>query len=283
MVARLVLAAAACFLAHGAAAPALSVTHRARFLRSGEVVLITINATSTVDAVHVRAFDRDWPVAAVSPRRWRALVGLDVEVRPGKYAVAVAATSPAGPLRATHTLTVTARRFRTRTLSVDPAFVTPPESAAEQIAQDSRDLEAIYVRATATPWFGSFTVPVPHAANSAFGSRSVFNGELRNIHAGADFGSPPGTPIKAPGDGEVALARDLYFSGHTVVIDHGLGLVSVLAHMSTIGVTAGARVRAGDVLGRVGATGRVTGPHLHWGVRLNGARVDPLSLLFVLR
>jgi murein DD-endopeptidase MepM/ murein hydrolase activator NlpD len=174
-------------------------------------------------------------------------------------------------------------RFRTRTLTVDPAFVTPPESAAERIAQDARDLDAIYARSTPTPGFGAFVRPVPQAANSAFGSRSVFNGERRNIHAGADFGSPAGTPVKAPGGGDVALARDLYFSGNSVIIDHGLGLISVLAHLSAIDVKTGDRVRAGDLVGRVGATGRVTGPHLHWGVRLKGTRVDPLSLLFVLR
>jgi murein DD-endopeptidase MepM/ murein hydrolase activator NlpD len=110
----------------------------------------------------------------------------------------------------------------------------------------------------------------------------VFNGQPRNPHSGADFLSPSGTPIHAPNAGRVMLARELYFSGNTVVIDHGLGLFSLLAHLSAIDVHEGDRVAADQVVGRVGATGRVTGPHLHWAVRAGAARVDPLSVLALL-
>jgi murein DD-endopeptidase MepM/ murein hydrolase activator NlpD len=120
---------------------------------------------------------------------------------------------------------------------------------------------------------------VPQAANSRFGSRSIYNGQPRSPHGGADFLSPAGTPIKAPNAGHVAIARDLYYTGNTVVIDHGLGLFSVLAHLSAIDVHEGDTIVAGQIVGKVGATGRVTGAHLHWGIRLAGARVDPLSLL----
>ena len=112
--------------------------------------------------------------------------------------------------------------------------------------------------------------------------RSIFNGQARNPHNGADFMSPAGTPIQAPNAGRVALARDLYFSGNTIVIDHGLGLFSTLAHLSVLDVREGETVAAGQIVGRVGATGRVTGPHLHWAVRVAGARVDPMALLAVL-
>jgi murein DD-endopeptidase MepM/ murein hydrolase activator NlpD len=131
-------------------------------------------------------------------------------------------------------------------------------------------------------WKGPFVRPVPQPANSAFGTRSVFNGLPRNAHGGADFLSPAGTPILAPNAGRIVVARALYFSGNTVVIDHGLGVFSMLAHLSAFDVHEGDRVVAGDRVGRVGATGRVTGPHLHWAVRANGARVDPLSVLDVL-
>jgi murein DD-endopeptidase MepM/ murein hydrolase activator NlpD len=123
---------------------------------------------------------------------------------------------------------------------------------------------------------------VPQPANSAFGTRSVFNGKPRNAHGGADFLSPGGTPVHAPNAGRVVVARNLYFAGNSVVIDHGAGLFSQLAHLSEMDVAEGDRVEAGQVVGRVGATGRVTGPHLHWAVRAAGARVDPLSLLAVL-
>jgi murein DD-endopeptidase MepM/ murein hydrolase activator NlpD len=178
---------------------------------------------------------------------------------------------------------VTDRRFPTRTLTVDPAFVTPPADAVERIERESRELDRIWAEsAPERLWTGTFRPPVPHPANSAFGTHSIFNGEPRSQHAGADFRSPAGTPIKAPNAGRIVLASSRYFSGNTVVIDHGLGLFSFFAHLSVIRTRAGEVVRTGQVIGTVGATGRATGPHLHWSVRANGARIDPLSLLAVL-
>ncbi len=123
---------------------------------------------------------------------------------------------------------------------------------------------------------------MPHQANSAFGTRSVFNGERRSPHRGADFLSPAGTPVAAPSTGVVLLAGDLYYTGGTVVLDHGAGLISIFAHLSSVDTKTGERVEAGAVLGKVGATGRVTGAHLHWTLLANGVRVDPLSLLELL-
>jgi len=128
-------------------------------------------------------------------------------------------------------------------------------------------------------WEGAFRAPVPDAANSSFGTRSIYNGQSRSPHGGTDFLSPSGRLIKAPNAGRVVLAGSLYFTGGTVVLDHGAGVLSLFAHLSTIDVHEGDVVKTDDVIGAVGATGRVTGPHLHWAVRLAGARVDPLSLL----
>ena len=114
------------------------------------------------------------------------------------------------------------------------------------------------------------------------GSRSIFNGQPRSPHSGADFLSPAGTPVAAPNAGRVVLADDLYYTGGTIVIDHGVGVISVFAHLSSIDVTEGTAVNVGDVVGKVGATGRVTGAHLHWTLRVGGTRVDPLSLLDLL-
>jgi murein DD-endopeptidase MepM/ murein hydrolase activator NlpD len=167
-------------------------------------------------------------------------------------------------------------------LSVDPALVNPPPDAQKRIDRESRELAAAF---TASPpersWTTAFVRPVPDVANSAFGTHSVFNGQPTSQHTGADFLSPSGRPVKAPNAGRVVIAGARYFSGNTVVIDHGQGLFSVLAHLSQIDVAVGDTVAAGRVIGTVGSTGRVTGPHLHWAVRLNGARVDPLSLLNV--
>jgi murein DD-endopeptidase MepM/ murein hydrolase activator NlpD len=207
------------------------------------------------------------------------LIGVDLDVAPGVHAVSVAA----GGLRAAHDLTVAPHRFPTRKLTVDPAFVTPPPEALPRIEREAREIAAIWENSSrAKLWDGAFLPPVPDPANSAFGTRSVFNGQPRSPHGGADFLSPAGRVVVAPNAGRVALAGDLYYTGGTVVIDHGLGLLSLFAHLSAVDVHEGDMVDAGGRVGLVGATGRVTGPHLHWAVRAGGARVDPLALLSVL-
>ena len=172
------------------------------------------------------------------------------------------------------------RTFPTRTLTVDDAFVNPPPEAIEQIERDTQTLNRIWAASSATKlWDGPFLRPVPDPANSRFGSRSVLNGQPRSPHSGADFLSPEGRPVKAPNAGRVVFAGSQYFTGNTIVIDHGLGLFSLFAHLSRMDVQRRRHGRDGErSIGEVGATGRVTGPHLHWTVRVNGARVDPLSL-----
>jgi len=248
-------------------------------IAAGEIVVLSIVAPQAAAALHVRAFDRDVAAYRDGDREWRALVGIDLDVKPGTYRVTV----DAGAAHATYDLLVRPRLFRTRRLTVNEAFVTPPASEQERIAREAALLAGVW-RAPAAErlWTGPFVRPVPQEANSAFGTRSIFNGKPRNAHGGADFLSPAGTPIHAPNGGRVAVARLLYFSGNTVIIDHGLGLFSMLAHLSAIDVHEGDRVTTGQLIGRVGATGRVTGPHLHWAVRASDARVDPLSLLALL-
>jgi murein DD-endopeptidase MepM/ murein hydrolase activator NlpD len=257
----------------------IDISAHARSIRPGELVVLTIVPPAGSDPVQVRAFDRDIPTFRVRDRTWEALVGIDLDVRPGTYAVKVTA----GTARAVYELLVERRTFPTRRLTVDEAFVTPPKSEQARIEREAALLAATWKAPSPERlWSGPFVRPVTEPANSAFGTRSIFNGKPRNAHGGADFLSPAGTPVHAPNAGRVVVARPLYFSGNTVIVDHGLGLFSMLAHLSTIAVHEGERISAGDVVGKVGATGRVTGPHLHWTVRAADARVDPLSLLAVL-
>jgi murein DD-endopeptidase MepM/ murein hydrolase activator NlpD len=271
--------AAAAGLALLAQPEALQITSRARAVQPGELVVVSIAAPDGPTALKVHAFGHNIDAYKTEDGAWRALVGIDLDVKPGTYPVTV----QAGSLHGSLDLAVRPRAFRTRTLTVDPAFVTPPESERERIARETKLLDEVW-RSSASErlWNGPFVRPVPQPANSAFGTRSVFNGQPRNAHGGADFLSPAGTPILSPNAGRVVVARPLYFSGNTVIIDHGLGMFSMLAHLSAFEVHEGDRVAAGDRLGLVGATGRVTGPHLHWAVRAGGARVDPLSVLEVL-
>src|SRR5262245_17876080 len=259
--------------------PALTITPSSRLAQPGSVIVLTIATAEPVGALTVRAFDRELVPYAVDRRQWRVLVGLDLEPALGDHPVAI--ESPAGS--AVHPLHVTARRFRERRLTVDEAFVNPPPEVQARIEQEARRLQDLWNNPSVEKlWSGPFARPVPDAANSAFGTRSILNGQPRSPHGGADFLSATGTPIKSPSAGRVVLAGDRYYTGNTVMIDHGLQLFSLFAHLSEIQVKVGDTVSTSDVIGKVGATGRVTGPHLHWSVRLNGTRVDPLSLLAVL-
>ncbi len=263
------------------APPLFEIAVRSRAVEPGELVVVTVTTSSAEDRPRVRAFNHDIEPYRLDDHRWQALVGIDLDVKPGTYPITVSAANATAA--AGYDLVVGPHAFRTRRLSVNEAFVTPPASEEERIAREARLLDQIWKSSSPTRlWAEPFVRPVPGAANSAFGTRSIFNGKPRNAHGGADFLSPAGTPIHAPNAGRVVLARDTYFSGNTVIIDHGLGLFSMLAHLSVIQTHEGDLAKRDQVVGLVGATGRVTGPHLHWAVRASGARVDPLSLLELL-
>jgi murein DD-endopeptidase MepM/ murein hydrolase activator NlpD len=265
------------------AADPLQITVAARSIQPGEVVVLSARSAEPLDTLRVHAFGRDAEGFRVGPL-WQVVLGIDLDARPGPVTVTFEGFSDGRrSVQATSTLVVKARTFPTRALRVDDAFVNPPAAVLTRIADDAAELAGLWT--TSAPnrlWSGGFLRPVPGIANGAFGTRRIFNGQPRQPHGGADLLSPAGTPILAPNDGRVVLARDLYFTGNTVVIDHGLGLFSLLAHLSTVGVHTGDAVAGGATIGLVGATGRVTGPHLHWAMRLGGARVDPLSVLALL-
>jgi hypothetical protein len=265
------------------AADAIHVVTAARAVQPGEIVLLTASAGTPITVMRARAFNRDLPVFRVDERTWQAVLGIDLDTRIGTYPVLFTATIDGHDVESTTTLVVQRRVFATRTLSVDAAFVNPSAPALDRIARDAAELAQILAHSSENRlWADAFVRPVPGRATSSFGLRTIFNGEPRQPHGGTDFLSPAGTPIRSPNSGRVVMARDLYFTGNTVVIDHGLGMFSLLAHMSVMEVQSGDSVAAGQIVGEVGATGRVTGPHLHWAMRIGGARVDPLAVLEVL-
>jgi murein DD-endopeptidase MepM/ murein hydrolase activator NlpD len=159
-------------------------------------------------------------------------------------------------------------------------MVNPPESELARIKQETQAMaDAFAILTPERLWRSAFDAPVPGAPNSSFGRLTITNGKPAGRHQGADFRAATGTPVHAPNAGRVVLAQNLYFAGNTVILDHGLGVFSLLAHLSRIDVQPGAVVARGDVVGQSGATGRVTGPHLHWAVRFGEMTVDPLSLM----
>lgn len=253
----------------------------ARAMQPGEVVRVDVICACGAIAPLASILGRNVPLA-LSPdgTRWQGLMGIDVETAPGTYSLMVHAPHVQPPFAHDTSLRVQSKRFETRRLRVDPEFVVPPAAVADRIRMEASQLDALFGTITPRTWDGPFVLPLSTQPTRNFGSRSIFNGELRNPHAGIDFSSPIGTVVTAPAAGTVVLAADLYFTGQTVVVDHGGGLYSLFAHLSSMVIETGDIVSRGAPLGRVGTTGRATGAHLHWGVRLNGARVDPVSLIF---
>jgi murein DD-endopeptidase MepM/ murein hydrolase activator NlpD len=263
----------------------LAVSHRARSLQPGEVVLLTVESARPLREVRAAAFGRSFSCfQAADPTRWSGLVGIDLDTKPGTFVVNVTGLDADGKsVTADYAVTVAPRAFATRKLTVDPKFVSPPPEALARIQQESEKVRAILEAVSPERhWDGPFRLPVPGKIISEFGKRSVYNGQPRSPHTGTDFAGATGTPIKAPNAGKVVLAANLYYSGNTVILDHGRGLYSYYGHLSAISTREGETLAAGDLVGKVGATGLVTGPHLHWSVRLAGTRVDPLSLVDVL-
>jgi murein DD-endopeptidase MepM/ murein hydrolase activator NlpD len=265
------------------APPALDVDLRHRALAPGEPIEITVRAPAAVTAVTARLGDRPIPIWAASGGVWRGLAGLDVDLSPGSVPLTVTATPASGPdLTHAMTLDVGPASFVERRLMVAPRYAAPPAAERARIDAERARLQEIYRRSSADLRPGAFAAPVRHRRSSPFGARSVFNNQPRDRHAGLDFASPAGATIRAPAGGRVVLADDLYFTGRTVILDHGQGLYSILAHLQRIQVREGLELARGAPLGTVGATGRATGPHLHWSVRLGGARVDPAAVLDLL-
>jgi murein DD-endopeptidase MepM/ murein hydrolase activator NlpD len=222
-----------------------------------------------------------WRETPGSPT-FHALLGVDLEKPAGRYEWKISWSAADGkPLSCSVPVTVRAGKFPTERLTVEKQFVQPDPEQQKRAEEDQKKMKAIYD--TVTPevlWKGKFVLPLKGVSTGGnFGRRRVLNGEARSPHAGVDFPAAAGTPVYAAQSGEVVLAENLYYSGNTVVIDHGFGIYTLYAHLSEIGVHAGDPVEASAEIGKVGATGRVTGPHLHWGLTINHARVNALQIV----
>ncbi len=225
--------------------------------------------------------DRHIPYVRVDDR-WLSVIGIDLNAREGEYPVEVSLAYEDGRVvTRTDLIHVQSKSFPTTELTVAPEYVQLSPENQERAARESREIGAIYSRLTPEAyWTQPFQVPIPGTTGGRnFGHRRIFNGEARAPHSGADLTAATGTEILAVNAGRVVLAKNLFFSGNAVFIDHGLGVYSTYLHLSEMLVAPGTMVGPGQVIGLAGATGRVTGPHLHWGVRILSARVDPFSLL----
>ena len=179
----------------------------------------------------------------------------------------------------THTFEIVDKRYTEQRITLkNQEMVTPNPQQLERIRAEGKRQRAIYAQVSkAIDLSAGFTMPLQGRTTSLFGHRRFFNDQPRSPHSGLDIAAPTGTPITAPAPGTVALVDDLYYNGKTVFLDHGQGLITMYCHLSEQSVTTGQVVKQNQQIGLVGATGRVTGPHLHWSVSLNGYRIDPLT------
>ena len=209
---------------------------------------------------------------------WTAVVGIPLAALPGTASVTV--QTPAGPRPVNYE--VVGKKYSEQRLKVAPGTVDlSPENEA-RYARERTHLAAVmatFSDASMLPADLQMRVPVPGRRSSSFGLRRMFNGQARNPHSGMDIAAGTGTPVVAPLPGRVIDTGDYFFNGQTVWLDHGGGLLSMMCHLSAIDVKPGDVLVTGARLGAVGATGRVTGPHLHWGVMLNRTMVDPALFL----
>jgi len=204
---------------------------------------------------------------------WMAIVGIPLDTEPGEYHVEV---QQPGANERQLAFKVAAKKYAVQQLKVPPNQVNlSPEDEARVARESEKVRGAIDAYTPDAPVTLRLVQPAPGRRSSSFGLRRMFNGEARKPHSGMDIAASIGTPIKAPLAGRVTDVGNYFFNGNSVIVDHGQGLVTMYCHLSRIDVQVGQELKTGEVLGAVGKTGRVTGPHLHWGVALNGAMVDP--------
>ena len=232
-------------------------------------------------ATRPEAFAGDVPLLVVGDaREWTAVVGITLAAAPGPAHITVRA--PGGGTRQVP-YRIAPKRYSEQHLKVSPRTVDlSPEDQARFERERAHQREVMATFSEPVPEVLAslrMQVPTPGRRSSSFGLRRVFNGQARNPHSGMDIAAPTGTPVVAPLPGRVIDTGDYFFNGQTVWLDHGAGLLTMVCHLSRIGVQPGDVLRTGEPLGAVGATGRATGPHLHWGVMLNRTMVDPALFL----
>ena len=218
-------------------------------------------------------FNGDRVMVLKAKQKWLAVVGIPLDTRPGSHVLRAKGRSLS--------FTVRDKQYAVQRVTIkNKRKVDPTADDLKRIRRDS-----VIIEAALAAWHPKaqvalqFDLPVLGPVSSPFGLRRIFNGEPRNPHSGIDIAVPAGTPIRAPAPGRVAAIGHFFFDGNMIMIDHGQGLVTMYGHMEKILVKKGQRLARGQVIGLVGQTGRATGPHLHWGVSLNNARVDPTLFL----
>src|SRR6478609_3247044 len=255
-------------------AAALAALPRASLVPGG-IAVIDVGASTDAEP-HVEG-NGSRVLTMIDGGRRKAVVGIALAVEPGEHALVV---HDAGGATRSIPVKIAPKKYREQKLKVPQAQVDLSPGDAARVEKEQLRLRKLYDAFNgASPATMALLTPTAGERSDSYGSRRVFNGQSRNPHSGMDIAASTGTPIRAPADGVVVDVGEYFFNGNNVVIDHGQGFVTIYCHLSAFAVKTGDLVKAGQTIGKVGATGRVTGPHLHFGVVLNGAFVDPALFL----
>ena len=260
----------------------------------GSVLLVTIHAPEKTKASEVtvsyngKVFQA-FPVEEENSKEsvFRSVVGVAFGTKMGQSSLQVEWSAP-GTSRVVHKLKMPFQvidgNYRAEVLKVDPRHVNPKKRDLRRIRKEVAEVGEIYRMITQKKyWEGPFALPIDSPITSPFGTKRVFNGEMKSFHQGLDLKAAIGAPINAAANGVIVMAKDLFFTGNTVLIDHGFGIFTLYAHLSKLKVKKGQKVSKGDLLGLAGMTGRASGPHLHWGAIINRAKVNPMDLVRVMK
>ena len=251
-------------------------------MQQGSVAFITVELERVPLRLTGKLIDKNLAFfQSDNPKVWYALAGTDLEIQAGTYDLTVAAVMPGGRvMRSLKKMDVNAANFGAGEANVPENFVEPDAASKRKIAADQILKNRAFSHLITTPeWSGDFVPPVQGKATNSFGMTRMFNEELTSTHRGTDFLVGEGSPVVVSNSGTVVLAKELFYEGNCVIVDHGQRFFTIYMHLSKIEVKPGIKLRKGERLGLSGQTGRVTGPHLHMGVRWNEAYLDPTKLL----
>jgi len=260
-------------LSHAATVASPKVIIQPEKIGPGDIITVAVkNAAGPVEGT----FKGKQLYFNPAKKLFKAVIGIDLNQEPGKYPLEVTINGK----KLHKNIRIVKKKYPLQRLTLPEGMVVlSPENEA-RAEREQKKMAAIWPVDSLRIWNGNFIDPLPgKKVGTPFGVRRIINNIPKNSHSGVDITADEGEPVLAPNDGVVVLVDDQYYSGHSVVLDHGQGIYTMFFHLSKVKVRYGQAVMKGDMIALVGATGRATGAHLHWGVRLQGAKVDPLELI----
>ena len=264
--------------------PPPQIVISAKKISNGSLLSLQIATRKTVPPINAAQIIFQEHVYPVYPHpldpahRYFGLISIPFRAAPGPAKLELTWSRGTKNQSKTIPFEIVAGKYRTDVLKVDSGRVNPSPQNLQRAKKEAQKINRIYASGSMIRlWENDFQLPMKSKITSLYGNKRLFNGQLKSYHNGIDFRAPIGTPVFAANAGDVRLAEDLFYSGNAVIVDHGTGIFTIYAHLSRIDVSAGQKIQKGQQLGLTGATGRVNGPHLHWGVKVHKVAVNPLQ------